>query len=245
MYSLLTKTQENWKSAKSSELDKLNQSCLFETDNKFGFPIVSSSENFSVRDLIPFNVCKSTNRCDLGKAVHFFLDDYKFEQLWTRPRDFITTLQFYRNMISPTFSIWSEQPYALNLFNMYRSRWCTRFFQEFDINVLVDVRWSDEKSYDYAFSGIKKNTPVIINTVGTRYLDNRKMFVDGFEEMLRVLEPSDLYVYGEYFPVDFDKYFDTVTYYETFWKKQRDKINQKQKKHILKKVGEQNGSRKR
>ena len=227
MYSLVTKTQENWSSRKSSELDKLNQSCLFETDNKYGFPIVKTSADFSAEDLIPFNTCKGMKKEDLNKAVHFFLDDYKFEQIWTRPRDFINTFLTYGNIVSPTFSIWSNQPYALNLFNMYRSRWCTRFFQEFGVNVLVDCRWSDESSYDYSFSGIEKHTPVIVNTVGTKYLDNRKMFVDGFEEMLRVVEPSDLYVYGEYMPVNFDKYFNSVTYFESFWKKQRDKIEEK------------------
>ena len=226
MYSLVTKTQDSWKSQKSGELDKLNISCLFETDNKYGFPEVKTSENFEVEDLIPFNLCKNRHKEDLNKGVHFFLDDYKFEQIWTRPRDYIKLFQDYGNIVSPTFSIWSNQPYALNIFNMYRSRWCTRFFQEFGINVLVDVRWSDEKSYDFAFSGIEKNTPVIVNTVGTKYLDNRKMFRDGFYEMLKVLEPNKLYVYGEYLPVDFNKYFDDVIYFESFWKKQRDKIKE-------------------
>ena len=68
-----------------------------------------------------------------------------------------------------------------------------------------------------------------MNTVGTKYLDNRKMFVDGFEEMLRRIEPSKLYVYGEVMPVKFDSYFDEVVYFESFWKKQRDKIIAKNK----------------
>lgn len=226
-YSLLTKTQKSWLSNKSGELNKLNTDFLFETDNKFGFPEVCTSDDFIVKDLVGFHLSKNPKDFSHTNAVHFFLDDYKFEQIWTRPRDFTSLFQSYGGIISPTFSIWSNQPYALNLFNMYRSRWCTRYYQEHGVKVLVDVRWSDESSYDYAFSGIKKHTPVIVNTVGTKYLDNRKMFVSGFEEMLRVLEPNKLYVYGEYMPVDFDKYFDEVVYFESFWKKQRDKINSK------------------
>lgn len=224
MYSLVTKSQDNWRSKKSSELDKLNTSVLFETEDKFGFPEVESSPNFNCTDLLGFHMAKNTLAKNSDKAVHFFLEDYKFEQVWTRPRDFINTFMYYGNIISPTFSIWSNQPYALSVFNMYRSRWCTRFYQEFGINVLVDCRWSDVDSYDYAFSGIKKHSPVIVNTVGTKYLENRRMFVNGFEEMLRRIEPSKLYVYGEYMPVHFDKYFDDVVYYESFWKKQRGKI---------------------
>ena len=227
MYSLVTKSQENWNAHKSGDLDKLNISCLFETTDEFGFPIVKSSLDFSCTDLLPFHMSKSMYKRDKDKAVHFFLEDYKFEQVWTRPRDFISRFQYYGNMISPTFSIWDNQPYALNLFNMYRSRWCTRFFQEFGINVLVDVRWSSEQSYAYAFSGIEKYSPVIVNTVGTKYLVNRKMFIDGFYEMLRVIEPEKLYVYGEYMPIQFDKYFEDVVYFESFWKKQRAKIKER------------------
>ena len=92
------------------------------------------------------------------------------------------------------------------------------------MNVLVCVYWADESTWDICFSGIQKNTPVIINTVGTKLLDNRQMFIDGFKEMMKRIEPSDLYVYGEYMPVNFDEYFDSVTYFDSFWKKQRERM---------------------
>ena len=232
MYSLITKTQNKWGSKISGELDKLNISTLFETEDPYGFPEVETSPDFTAKDLTPFHTSK--NKTIEDNAIHFFIDDYKFEQIWTRPRDFIIAFRNYGNIVAPTFSVWVNQPYALNVFNMYRSRWCTRFYQEFGINVLVDVRWNDESSYDYMFSGIKKHSPVIVNTVGTHYVDNRKMFVDGFEEMLRRIEPSKLYVYGEHMPVNFESYFDEVTYFDSFWKKQRDKIEEKkQAKQII------------
>lgn len=93
LYSLITKSQNNWKSRVSGEMDKLNQSALFETENEYGFPEVSSSKNFRCKDLIPFHQCKKMLAGDKDKAVSFFLDDYKFEQVWTRPRDFIRTFQ--------------------------------------------------------------------------------------------------------------------------------------------------------
>lgn len=231
-YSLITKSQKNWSESKiSGNMNKLNTFCLFETNNKLGFPEVES-DIFNPNDLIPFHTIKKKLKGDKDKTVHFFLDDYKFEQLWSDPRKYIEMLSHYNGMISPTFSLWSNQPYALNLYNLYRSRWCTRFFQEVGIQVLVDVRWCDVPSYDYAFSGIKKHTPVIVNTVGTRSLDNRALFTNGFYEMLCRLEPSELYVYGEYMPLNFEQYFDKVTYFESFWKKQRDRIAEKEKKII-------------
>lgn len=224
MYAIVSKTSEKWK-GKSGDTNKLNTDWLFDTDNEFGFPVVASSPDFKAADLIPFHIAKTEKRRkDEDRAVHFFIDDYKFEQVWSRPHQYIDMFRAYGNMISLDFSIWSIQPYALNLFNMYRSRWCTRYYQEHGVNVLVDVRWADKSTWDFCFSGIEKYTPVIINTVGTKLLDNRQMFIDGFFEMLKRIEPSDLYVYGEYMPVNFEKYFDSVTYYESFWAKQRARI---------------------
>lgn len=224
LYSLMLKTQKNWRPDRiSGDVNKLNIDCLFETENEYGFPEVES--NLEPKDLLSFIYAnRIPTKAEKEKAVHFFLDDYKFEKLWTRPKTFINTFKQYAGIVSPTFSVWSNQPYALNVFNMYRSRWITRYYQEFGIPVLVDVRWADESSYDYCFSGIKKHSPVIVNTVGTKRNDNRKIFVDGFYEMMRVIEPSKLFVYGEVMPVDFDKYFDDVVYFESFWKQQRDKI---------------------
>ena len=225
-YQLITRTQEKWNTP-SSELNRMNTDFLFETDNEFGFPIVRTSKDFHAEDLIPFHTCKKCLAKDRDKAVHFFLDDYKFEQVWSRPRDFVTTFKHYGNILVPTFSVWENQPYALNLFNIYRSRWIARFYQEYGINVLIDVRWADESTYPFCFSGIEKNSPVIVNTVGTHYRDNRDLFKRGFEVMINSIEPSKLYVYGEYYPVEFEKYFDSVTYFDSEWAKKRRALKEK------------------
>lgn len=224
-YSLKLKSSDNWVSSKfSGEMKKLNTDYLFETDNIYGFPKVSS-DDFIPKDLTAFNVFHSKGHTiNKEEAVHFFIDDYKFEQVWSNPRKHLGILSKCSGIISPTFSIWENQPFALNLFNLYRSRWYTRFAQDNGIKVIVDVRWADESSFDYCFSGINRYSPVIVNTVGTRQLENRKLFILGFEEMLRVIEPCKLFVYGEYMPVEFEKYFDEVHYYESFWAKQRKKM---------------------
>lgn len=139
MYSIVYKTSEKWRN-KSGDTNKLNTDWLFETDNEYGFPVVCSSPDFSATDLLPFHLAKKQYKNDLDKAVHFFIDDYKFEQLWSSPFKYVPMFRNYGNIISPDFSIWSVQPYALNIFNMYRSRYLTRFYQEFGVNVLVDVR---------------------------------------------------------------------------------------------------------
>ena len=221
-YKLVTKSSNTWNNS-SGELRKLNQDNLYYTDNEYGFPVVKSSEDMHIQELIPFHMCKKKLVRDKDKTVHFFLDDYKFEVLWSNPKKCLEILKYYGQCISPTYSIWEMQPYALNLYNMYRSRWVTRYLQENDVKVLVDVRWAGKDTYDYCFSGIEHNSPVIVNTVGTKLKANRQMFIDGFEEMVARLEPSELYVYGEYMPLNFEDYIDKVTYFPSFWAEKRKK----------------------
>lgn len=58
-YSLKLKSSDNWVSSKvSGEMKKLNTDYLFETDNIYGFPKVSS-DDFIPKDLTAFNVFHS------------------------------------------------------------------------------------------------------------------------------------------------------------------------------------------
>lgn len=226
-YSLVTRTSKHWQSNLSGELNKQHTECIFETENRFGFPEIESTPDFEPEELIAFIHSKHQKKPDKNKTVHFFLDDYKIECIWSKTNRYIKLLQFYNGVLTPTFSIYSNQPYALNIYNIYRSRWCAKYFKEIHgMKILIDARWGDEKSFEFAFSGITKHTPVILNTVGTKMLDNRQLFIAGFEEMMRQLEPNKLFVYGEYRPVEFEKYFDSVKYYNSFWAQRRAAMHQ-------------------
>ena len=64
-----------------------------------------------------------------NQIVHFFLDDYKFEVMWKDPEPRIERLQKYRGVLSPQFSLYTEMPLAVKVYNIFRSRWCGAFLQ--------------------------------------------------------------------------------------------------------------------
>lgn len=225
-YKILTKTSSKWEGNSTKNLYKLNQNFLFETEDEYGFPEVCS-DDFVPEKLIPFNMCKKMKVGDKDKTVHFYIDDYHFESLWSKPSRYLNILKYYKGVICPDFSVYSVQPKVMNMWNVYRNRWLTRYLQEHGINVILDVSWADESTYDYCFSGIQKHSAVCVSTVGTRLLENREMFVKGFEELIKRIEPKELYVYGEYMPLDFSKYCDTVHYYDSYWKEVRDRRSAK------------------
>lgn len=223
----MTRSMRNWESTPGN-IDKLNTDIIFPSDNIYGIPEIKR-EDFIPDDLIMYGTeVRRSYAQTKGKTVHFFLDDYKFEPLWNKP---IKTLQPIINIgsaLSPDFSLYSDYPLAVQIYNTYRNRWLARFWQENGVQVIPTVSWSDERSFDFCFLGIPKNIPVAIGTVGINNKEAKKSFREGFEKMIEVLTPSDLIVYGETEPVDFHKYFgDNVHKFESYWCKRRKELNEK------------------
>lgn len=64
--------------------------------------------------------------------------------------------------------------------------------------VINNVRWGTPETYDYCFDGIPKNSIVSIGTISgsPRKLQNRSRFDEGLSEMMKVLSPHTILVYG-------------------------------------------------
>ena len=212
---------EKWKNP-SGDVFRLNQHMVFETDSKYGFPEIRPYKGDLPTDLVNFHEVTKGFSDDLW--VHFNIDDYYFERVWSSPDRLLKIAQKCKGFLSTTFSIFEVQPYSMNLWNVYRNRWLTAFMQHHDINVIPCVLWADESTYDFAFDSLPKFATLAVSTVGTLKLDNRKMFVEGFKEMIYVLCPERLVVYGEHIPVDFTQWCDEVVYIDSDWKKRREKM---------------------
>lgn len=71
---------------------------------------------------IPFNYCLSA--ClEPSTGVHTFVDDYQIERLWNAPQRYIEKLKQAGCVCSPDFSMFTNTPTALNLYNHYRKHW--------------------------------------------------------------------------------------------------------------------------
>jgi hypothetical protein len=58
-----------------------------------------------------------------GGAVHFFLNNYRFESVWSRPAKMLQALRRYTTVLTPDLSLYADYPLALQPWNTYRSRW--------------------------------------------------------------------------------------------------------------------------
>jgi len=149
--------------------------------------------------LVPYRSRIRSKQFDADQAgVHFFLDDYRFETVWTRPKRALEHLKKYRVLLTPDFSLYADWPLAMQMWNVYRSRWLGRWWQALGFEVIPTVSWSTTESYEFCFLGIPKHSTVAISSVGTVQKTNfySVQFINGFESMVRELDPTCILVYG-------------------------------------------------
>lgn len=221
---MTTRSAHNWENLPGN-MDRLNASIIFDSDNQYGIPTIKKTD-FVPDWIVPYGQRIRTDKRVEGGAVHTFIDDYRFEQLWNRIWDTTPVIQKIGGALSPDFSVYPEWPFALQLWNIYRSRWLGAFWQEKGIKVIPTVTWGDPKSFSFSFLGIERGSIVALSTVGVnRREQNRRLFELGFYEMISQVAPELILCYGETSPVDMENHVD-VKWYPSYWKGIRDAMKE-------------------
>lgn len=115
-------------------------------------------------ELIGFNEVLTSTNYDAG--VHFYIDDYQFERIWSNPQKYIPELKKFKFVITPDFSLYTNMPRAMQLWNVYRSRAIGKLLQDNDIQVIPCIQFSDAKSYEFCFAGMPENSTLSLSSVG-------------------------------------------------------------------------------
>lgn len=127
----------------------------------------------------------------------FFLDDYQFQRLWNTPDRYIEKLQNFNCVLSPDFSLYTDYPTALQIYNHYRKHWIGAYLQLYGIEVIPTICWSDEKSFEWCFDGEPIGGTVAVSSVGTQKNKIAKeLFLKGYKEMIERLQPETIIFYG-------------------------------------------------
>lgn len=167
----------------------------FPGEGKYDIPAIDQTQ-FEQADFIGFNYAKSEKHPE-NKAVHFFLDDYQFNRVWTYPDRYIEMLRRFRYVLSPDFSLYTDFPMAMQIYNHYRKHWIARYWQESGIKVIPTICWSSSESFEWCFDGEPTQSIVAISSLGTQNSKERKkIFLEGYEEMIKRLDPAQIIFYG-------------------------------------------------
>lgn len=153
-------------------------------------------------DLIGFNFCMSAT--DFSPGVHFCIDDYQFERVWRRPERYLDLLRKFDCVVCPDFSVYTNMPYPMRLWNIYRSRMLGFWWQRMGLTVVPNVTFSDESSWDYCFSGLPRHSTIFVSTVGAaRDADARELCLKGLAAMIPEVEPERVLLLGSDLGFDF------------------------------------------
>lgn len=195
--------------------DRNNTHTLYASSNRWGIPDLPKATTVPTR-LIAYNDRRAVEHPQPGDAVHFFLDDYRFETMWTKPQRGLSRVMRAGVALTPDFSLWREMPLAMQLWQVYRSRWCGCWMHSNSVEVIPTVSWSTPDSFDFAFAGIPYHSVVAVSSVGIRGSDAKKAYLRGVEEMVDRITPAMVLVYGR--PLG-ENQFDPegFRYFKTRW----------------------------
>lgn len=178
-----------------------------EFDSYYDIPFISQNYDLEVKKLIAYDKTFQHN-FEVGEVVHFYLDDQKFDGsngIWNGIRlnesykkGFnLERLKGATAIISPDFSLYLDMPRAMQIWNVYRSRTVGFYLHKLGYNVIPNVRWTDEESYDFAFAGLYYGQTVAVGTLGCSKSKNDKvLLINGFVEMIKRVNPNKIIIYG-------------------------------------------------
>ena len=162
----------------------------------YGIPQLEPVDYEGDCEFIGFNYaasCKS--RAD--KGIHFFLDDYQFNRLWTNIDRYVPMLLGFRYVMSPDFSMYADFPKAIQIYNHYRKHWIGAYLQEAGIRVIPTISWSTPASFEWCFDGEPVGGTVAVSSVGCmKHPESRRLFIQGYNEMVQRLHPEKIIFYG-------------------------------------------------
>ncbi|MDR2586382.1 MAG: DUF4417 domain-containing protein [Prevotellaceae bacterium] len=167
------------------------------TAGKYNIPCLSPVKSIDDNvEFMPFNFVKTSK--DYTKGVHFFIDDYQFNRLWTKPDVYCKILKDFKYVLSPDFSLYADIPYVMQLWKHYQKQWFGCYMQKQGIEVIPTIGWADERSFKFCFEGIPKHSVVAVSSVGTQAnRESKELFQKGFKRAMRVLKPTQVVFFGK------------------------------------------------
>ena len=163
-------------------------------DGYYEMPTIKKTDHIP-KELIGFNYMLTSDNKEAG--LHCFIDDYQFERLWSRPADYLDKIKEYDCFLTPDFSLYMDMPYAMKLWNVFRSRLIGQYMQDNGVTVIPTISWAEPKTFQFAFDGIEKGSVVAVSTIGVKKSEySHDIWTRGMDAMIRLIQPSVILEYG-------------------------------------------------
>lgn len=197
---------ENVRSVYMYNLDFYDES---RTTGKYFMPIVKATD-YIPNDLIGFNYALSSNEFD--KGIHFYIDDYQFERIWNNPTKYIEILSRYACVLMPDFSMEMGMPYSLKMWNCFRAKLISQWWQDNGLTVIPTIRFSSEETWEWCYDGIPENSVVCLSVQSvSREKEAYGWWKQAVQLFIDTKKPKMILLYGN--DIDFDFGDIPIKYY--------------------------------
>lgn len=206
----------NWKDMPGG-FDALNTRHLYGSNNDLDIPELPQAPLSAIPDwLAPYRTRVRSKKGIRDGGMHFFLDDYRFESVWRRPTQTLSSIAKWNVVLTPDFSLFYDTPRIIQMWNTYRSRWVGCWWIDNDIQVIPTVSWGLHDSYDFAFLGLPDRSVLAVSTIGTHNDPSARLpYLAGFREMIERLQPTAVLCYGKPYRAMLD--LTDVRIYPDYW----------------------------
>lgn len=162
--------------------------------SKWNFPILDPCHDIP-KDIIAFSKTKGVK--NFNQYVHFFEIDEKILPFARCPKRYYPRLCQFEGIIGTDFSVYRNMPYSKQIGEMYNNRALSFWLQKRGISVIPNVRYGDERTYEFCFEGLPKNSVISIGTHGcTKSRDYINYHIKGVKETIKQLKPEIILFYG-------------------------------------------------
>lgn len=139
---------------------------LWPSDNDFGVPLLDINMQAEAIDQPTAVWGVSDRKARMNGTWLFYTEDYRYEALWVDPSPVLNTGAM--TAAEPNFSAYSNMPPAVALWQIYRKRWISRWWQSQGLRIIVDLNVASNH-YNLNRLGI----PAGWRTFATRGYSNR------------------------------------------------------------------------
>lgn len=172
----------------------------YEGHGRWNIPLVRKQEiDTSAISLIACSDTRSKESVlNRASGVHFFVDDYRFEGIYTNPKRTLKKYGQYEFLLTPDFSTYADMNLWRQLESVAKNRWVGAYWQEHGLTVIPTISWGTPRSFEFCYDGVEPNATVAVSTLGCKR--SKLQFMRGYNAMLDKLNPKSIICFGEPLP---------------------------------------------
>ncbi|NBR64907.1 MAG: DUF4417 domain-containing protein [Micrococcales bacterium] len=146
--------------------------------------------------LCAFNQLNRSEKPDIT-GLHFYVQDKKFRSVLANPEKHLKRFLPFSSLVTPDLTIMSGMPRWMRIQRTHLSRAVGAFYQTRQFKVIPSIRWIDLADLDFVCDGISTNSVFAVGALGNfQDLALRATFEEGLFEVIEILQPAGIMIYG-------------------------------------------------